>query len=161
MSDTNTHIAELRRRLQDHIVILDGAMGTMIQELSLQEADFRGERFKDHGRELRGNNDLLNLTRPEAILDIHRAFLQAGAEILKANTFNSTRIAQKDYELSPMARELNEAGARLARRAADEAMADAPRAAGNNNSFHRVSLQADFSSVFFRQGNQLLDAVYE
>ena len=126
MSDTNTHIAELRRRLQDHIVILDGAMGTMIQELSLQEADFRGERFKDHGRELRGNNDLLNLTRPEAILDIHRAFLQAGAEILKANTFNSTRIAQKDYELSPMARELNETGARLARQAADEAMAAEP-----------------------------------
>ena len=99
MSEKNSRIEELRQRLQQRIVILDGAMGTMIQALGLKEADFRGERFRDHGKELRGNNDLLNLTRPEAILGIHRSFLQAGAEILKSNTFNSTRIAQKDYDL--------------------------------------------------------------
>ncbi|MEJ2760744.1 MAG: methionine synthase [Gammaproteobacteria bacterium] len=126
MTEENHCIDELRGQLRERIVLLDGAMGTMIQALNLTEEDFCGDRFRDHGSELRGDNDLLNLTRPEAILDIHRAFLKAGAEIVKANTFNSTRIAQKDYGLEALARELNEAGAKLARQAADEAMAEQP-----------------------------------
>jgi len=126
MSEATTPVDLLRKALQQRIVVLDGAMGTMIQSLQLEEADFRGDRFTDHGTELRGNNDLLNLTRPDAILDIHRSFLEAGAEILKANTFNSTRIAQQDYALEEITKELNEAGAKLARQAADEAMSQDP-----------------------------------
>ena len=103
--------------LQERILFLDGAMGTMIQGYSLQEDDFRGDRFKDHAGELRGNNDLISLTRPELIKQIHTEYLEAGADILKSNTFNSTSIAQADYNLSELAYELNVAGATLAREA--------------------------------------------
>ncbi|MDG2089534.1 MAG: methionine synthase [Gammaproteobacteria bacterium] len=103
--------------LQERILFLDGAMGTMIQGYSLQEDDFRGDRFKDHTGELRGNNDLLSLTRAELIKQIHTEYLEAGADILKSNTFNSTSIAQADYNLSELAYELNVAGATLAREA--------------------------------------------
>ena len=103
--------------LKQKILFLDGAMGTMIQGHSLQENDFRGERFKDHASELRGNNDLLSITKPELIKQIHTEYLEAGADILKTNTFNSTGIAQADYNLSELAYELNVAGATLAREA--------------------------------------------
>ena len=102
------------------ILILDGAMGTMIQRHKFEETDFRGDRFVDHGRDLRGNNDLLTLTRPEAIRAIHVAYLEAGADIVETNTFSSTTIAQADYGLEHIAYELNFEGARLARAAADE-----------------------------------------
>jgi 5-methyltetrahydrofolate--homocysteine methyltransferase len=102
------------------ILILDGAMGTMIQRHKFEEADFRGARFKDHAKDLRGNNDLLTLTQPEAIKAIHVAYLEAGADIIETNTFSSTTIAQADYGLEHLAFELNCAGARLARAAADE-----------------------------------------
>ncbi|RNC65187.1 methionine synthase [Proteiniphilum sp. X52] len=106
--------------LPGHILILDGAMGTMIQRYGLGEADFRGERFKDFDRLLKGNNDLLSLTRPDVIGEIHREYLAAGADIIETNTFNSTSISMQDYHMSHLAREINLAAARLAREAADE-----------------------------------------
>ena len=102
------------------MLLLDGAMGTMIQRYKLTEADFRGERFKDHPSDLRGNSDILILTRPDVIGAIHREYLEAGADIIETNTFSSTAIAQSDYALEPLAYELNYEGARLAREAVDE-----------------------------------------
>jgi len=111
--------AELRRAAAERILVLDGAMGTMIQEMGLDEDEFRGARYDAWNREVRGNNDLLNLTRPDAIHDIHIAYLRAGADIIATNTFSSTAIAQADYGLSEAAYELNREGAALARHAAD------------------------------------------
>lgn len=102
------------------ILILDGAMGTMIQRYGLTEADFRGDRFKDFDRLLKGNNDLLSLTRPDVIGEIHREYLSAGSDIIETNTFNSTSISMQDYHMDHLAREMNLAAARLAREAADE-----------------------------------------
>ena len=116
----------LESLLSERILILDGAMGTMIQRLGLGEADFRGERFRGHPRNLAGDNDLLSLTRPEAIVSIHKAYLEAGADIVETNTFNSTRVSQADYGLEDLVREMNVAAARLARRAADEFSAREP-----------------------------------
>ena len=106
------------------ILLLDGAMGTMIQQHDLDEQDFRGTRFADHTCDLRGNNDLLSLSQPELISQIHREYLAAGADIIETNTFNATRIAMSDYELESLVPELNEASARLARAAADEFSSD-------------------------------------
>ncbi|MDE1950515.1 MAG: homocysteine S-methyltransferase family protein, partial [Burkholderiales bacterium] len=105
--------------LKQRIVIIDGAMGTMIQRHRLAEADFRGERWAGHGRDLKGNNDLLSITRPDLIRSIHEAYLEAGADLIETNTFGATRVAQEDYGLGPVAREMNLASARLARAAAD------------------------------------------
>ena len=114
--------------LAQRIVILDGAMGTMIQRYKLSEADFRGERFKDHPKDLRGNNDLLQLTQPDVIREIHEQYLAAGADILETNTFGATTVAQDDYGLGAVARELNVAAAKLAREACDKfSSADKPR----------------------------------
>jgi 5-methyltetrahydrofolate--homocysteine methyltransferase len=110
----------IRRLLGERILLLDGAMGTMIQRHKLTEADFRGERFKDHGHDLKGNNDLLVLTQPDVIADIHRQYFAAGADIVETNTFNSQTISQADYKLEHQAFELNVAAARLARKVADE-----------------------------------------
>ena len=104
---------------RERILVLDGAMGTMIQGLQYDEAAFRAERFKDFHRDVRGNNDLLNLTQPKAIEDIHVQYLRAGADIVATNTFSSTSIAQADYDMSDLAYELNLEGAKLARAAAD------------------------------------------
>lgn len=106
--------------LKDRILVLDGAMGTMIQRHTLEEEDFRGERFKNHAYPLKGNNDLLSITRPDIILDIHRQYLEAGADIIETNTFSSTTIAQADYHLESLAYELNYQSAKIARQAADE-----------------------------------------
>src|SRR5580692_2425912 len=108
----------------ERILVLDGAMGTMIQGLEYDEAAFRGERFKDFHRDLRGNNDLLILTQPKAIEDIHADYLRAGADIVATNTFSSTSIAQADYDLSSFAYELNLEGAKLARNAAQRVTAE-------------------------------------
>jgi 5-methyltetrahydrofolate--homocysteine methyltransferase len=110
--------SEIRKLAAERILVLDGAMGTMIQTLKLEEEEFRGARFDAWNRELRGNNDLLNLTKPEAIRDIHLAYLRAGADIVATNTFSSTAIAQADYGMEDIAYELNLAGAQLARDAA-------------------------------------------
>src|SRR4051794_34343330 len=109
---------------RERILVLDGAMGTMIQNLQFDEAAFRGERFADFHRDVRGNNDLLILTQPKAIEDIHAEYLRAGADIVATNTFSSTSIAQADYEMSDLAYELNRDGARLARAAAERVTAE-------------------------------------
>ncbi|HQZ01801.1 MAG TPA: methionine synthase [Thauera sp.] len=111
---------ELRQLLAERILILDGAMGTMIQQEKLGEADYRGRRFLDHPKDLKGNNDLLVLTRPDVIAGIHRAYLEVGADIIETNTFNATRVSQAEYGLAAVAYELNVEGARLVRQLCDE-----------------------------------------
>ena len=111
----------LRELLDERIVVLDGAWGTMLQRAGLEDGDYRGERFADHPRDVAGDPDLLNLTRPDVVLDIHRRYLAAGADITTTNTFTATSIGQADYGLESVVHELNVAGARLARQAADEA----------------------------------------
>jgi len=110
----------LEQQLANRILLLDGAMGTMIQSYGLDEADYRGERFAEFEGDLKGNNDLLSITKPEVIREIHAAFLEAGADIIETNSFNSTAIAQGDYGLEHLAEELNRAAARIARTVADE-----------------------------------------
>jgi len=116
----------LRTLLSQRILVLDGAMGTMIQSRKLTDAQFRGERFKDYPHDLSGNNDLLCLTQPDVIRQIHLDYLQAGADIVETNTFNSTRASQADYQLEDIAYELNKAAAMLAREAADQVEAETP-----------------------------------
>ena len=123
-----TRGAALAAILQQRIAIIDGAMGTMIQRYKLSEADFRGERFAAHGKDLKGNNDLLVMTRPDVIREIHAQYLAAGADIIESNTFGATSIAQEDYALGHIAREMNVAAARVARSAADQySTPDKPR----------------------------------
>jgi 5-methyltetrahydrofolate--homocysteine methyltransferase len=119
-------LGSLEQLLAQRVVLLDGAMGTMIQRARLAEEDFRGARFRDWGRELRGNNDLLSLTQPRLVRDIHAHYLAAGADIIETNTFNSTSIALADYGMEGLARELNHAAAALARDAAREASTRTP-----------------------------------
>jgi 5-methyltetrahydrofolate--homocysteine methyltransferase len=116
----------LRTLFQKRIALLDGAMGTMIQRHPLTEEDFRGERFKDHGHDLKGNNDILSITRPDIIKGIHRAYFEAGSDIVETNTFSTTTVSQADYALEGAVREINLAGAKVAREAADEYMAAHP-----------------------------------
>ncbi|KAI5103526.1 methionine synthase [Silurus meridionalis] len=116
--------AELREMLQKRIMVLDGGMGTMIQQRNLQDDDFHGQEFKDHPQSLKGNNDLLSITKPEVIYSIHKTYLLAGADIIETNTFSSTRVAQADYGLEKLAYRLNKVSAELARKAADEVSAE-------------------------------------
>ncbi|MCZ6527940.1 MAG: methionine synthase, partial [Candidatus Dadabacteria bacterium] len=116
----------ISKLLKERIVFLDGAMGTMIQDYKLEEEDFRGEQFKDHHIDLKGNNDLLCLTRPEIITEIHRSYLEAGADIIETNTFNANKLSQSDYELQHIIPELNKAAAQVARIAVDEFMSENP-----------------------------------
>ena len=118
--------ALIKAQLKKHILLIDGAMGTMIQDRKLEEVDYRGERFKDWSCDVKGNNDLLVLSQPELIADIHRQFLDAGADILETNTFNATTIAMADYEMESLSAEINLAAARLARRMADEKTDETP-----------------------------------
>jgi 5-methyltetrahydrofolate--homocysteine methyltransferase len=114
--------------LAKRILVLDGAMGTMIQRFKLTEADYRGERFKDHPKDVKNNGELLSLTRPDVIRDIHEGYLAAGADIIETNTFGATSIAQDDYLLGPLAREMNLESAKIARAAADKfSTSDKPR----------------------------------
>ncbi|NLY64710.1 MAG: methionine synthase [Alcaligenaceae bacterium] len=124
-----THGAEFVRQLgAGRILVFDGAMGTMIQRYKLSESDFRGERFAEHGKDVKGNNELLSLVRPDIIQDIHHQYLDAGADVISTNTFGATRVAQGDYNLSELAYEQNLASARLARQACDEvSTAEQPR----------------------------------
>lgn len=112
--------------LNERILIIDGAMGTMIQQHKLGEADYRGERFKDWHTDVKGNNDLLSITQPDIIIGIHKEYLEAGADIIETNTFSSTVIAQADYEMQALAFEMNVASAKCARIAADEYTAKDP-----------------------------------
>ena len=123
-----TRAAALPEILSTRIVVLDGAMGTMIQRYKLGEADYRGERFKEHPKDLKGNNELLQFTRPDVISQIHEQYLASGADIIETNTFGATSVAQEDYGLAPLAREMNVAAARLARAACDKfSTPDKPR----------------------------------
>src|SRR5262249_39667905 len=112
---------QLERLLSERILILDGAMGTMIQAYRLGEVDFRGRAFRDHPRDLKGCNDLLCLTKPEVVLEIHRKYLEAGADIIETNTFNATAISMADYGLQPHVYAINKAAAEIAVSAAREA----------------------------------------
>jgi 5-methyltetrahydrofolate--homocysteine methyltransferase len=154
MSEPRSVSAELRRLAGERILVLDGAMGTMIQAMKLDEQGYRGARFDAWNREVRGNNDLLNLTQPDAVRDIHLAYFRAGADIVCTNTFSSTVIAQADYGMAGIAYELNLAGAKLARTAAAAAAAEDGRprfvagAIGPTN--RTASISPDVSNPGFR-----------
>jgi 5-methyltetrahydrofolate--homocysteine methyltransferase len=157
-------IAALKQEAKQRILILDGAMGTMIQRYKLDEAGYRGARFKDHTRDVKGNNDLLVLSQPKIISEIHNAYLEAGADIIETNTFNSQAISQADYGLADISEELNVAAARLAREAADawtKKTPDRPRfvagAIGPTN--RTASLSPDVNNPGFR--NVDFDALVE
>jgi 5-methyltetrahydrofolate--homocysteine methyltransferase len=157
-------IAALKREAGKRILILDGAMGTMIQRYKLDEAGYRGTRFKDHPRDLKGNNDLLVLTQPQIISEIHNAYLEAGADIIETNTFNAQVISQSDYGLGAIAHELDVAAAKLAREAADvwtKKTPEKPRfvagAVGPTN--RTASISPDVNNPGFR--NVSFDALVE
>jgi 5-methyltetrahydrofolate--homocysteine methyltransferase len=150
--DTRERLDHLLSR---RILVLDGAMGTMIQRLKLSDEQFRGERFKRHAKELKGNSDLLVLTRPDDIAGIHAQYLEAGADIVETNTFTATTISQSDYDLQTLAYEINVEGARLARRVTDEWTArtpDRPRfVAGSMGPTNRtLSISPDVNNAAFR-----------
>src|SRR5262245_53504797 len=157
----------IEQLLRNRILILDGPMGTMIQTFKLDESSFRGQ-FKDHPADLKGNNDLLNLTQPEIIKTIHRQYLEAGADILETNTFNSNAISMADYKMEPLVYDLNLSGAQLARRAADEFTKSNPRyprfVAGSVGPTNRTaSMSPDVNNPAFRATtfDTLVDAYYE
>jgi 5-methyltetrahydrofolate--homocysteine methyltransferase len=126
MSERSARLQALHSALSQRILILDGGMGTMIQSYKFEESDFRGDRFADWPSDLKGNNDLLVLSQPDSIAAMEKAYLDAGADIIETNTFNSTRVSQGDYGMQELAYELNVEGARLARRVCDEKTAETP-----------------------------------
>ncbi|HZE91715.1 MAG TPA: homocysteine S-methyltransferase family protein [Rhizobacter sp.] len=161
-----TRAAALPQILRQRIVILDGAMGTMIQRYKLGEADYRGERFKDHPKDLKGNNELLQFTRPDVISEIHEQYLAAGADLIETNTFGATSVAQEDYGLEKYAREMNVAAARLARAACDKySTPDRPRyvAGALGPTPRTASISPDVNDPAARNVNfdQLKAAYYE
>lgn len=125
-ADRKARLEQLSNAIKSRILVLDGAMGTMVQSYQLDEAGYRGERFKDWDHDIKGNNDILCLSQPDILLEIHKAYLAAGADILETNTFSSTSIAQADYGMESLAKELNVESARIARQACDEAEAETP-----------------------------------
>ena len=156
----------IEKLLKERILVLDGAMGTMIQRYSLDEKDFRGERFINHKCDLKGNNDLLSITRPGIIKAIHKEYLNAGADIIETNTFSSTSIAQEDYDLSDIVYELNFESAKIAREVADLLSTEQkPRfVAGSIGPTNRTaSISPDVENPAFRQisFDQLKDAYFE
>jgi 5-methyltetrahydrofolate--homocysteine methyltransferase len=167
MADSS-RIERLQQALRERILVLDGAMGTMIQGYRLQEADYRGARFADWPSDLKGNNDLLSITRPDVIREIHDAYLNAGADILETNSFNSTRISMADYGMEELSAEINLAAARLARAAADAKTLqtpDRPRfVAGVLGPTNRTSsLSPDVNNPGYRNTDfdRLSEAYYE
>ena len=128
MTQAYTRAQQLPEILKQRIVILDGAMGTMIQRYKLTEADYRGERFASHHVDVKGNNELLLLTRPDVIREIHEQYLAAGADLIETNTFGATSVAQEDYDMAELAYEMNVVAAKIAREACDQySTADKPR----------------------------------
>ena len=156
--------------LNERILIIDGAMGTMIQQYKLEEKDYRGEMFKDWHKDVRGNNDLLSLTQPQIIQAIHKAYLEAGADIVETNTFSSTSIAQADYDMQSLAYELNIAAAQCARKAIEDFTTDSKQT--NNCKFvagaigplnKTLSLSPDVNNPGFRTVtfDEVANAYYE
>ncbi len=113
-------MSKIKQELQKRILVLDGAMGTMLQQYNFSEKDFRGERFKDYPSPLKGNNDLLSITQPKAIAEIHAKYFEAGADIVETNTFSGTTIAMADYDMEDLVYELNYESAKIAREVADK-----------------------------------------
>ncbi|MFN8009121.1 MAG: methionine synthase [Terriglobia bacterium] len=168
MNNSGTSGQQLRDLLSQRIVIIDGAMGTMIQGYKLEEKDFRGQRLADHPVDLKGDNDLLCLTRPDVIEAIHRQFLEAGADIIETNTFNSTRISQADYQLESLVYEINLAAAKVARQAVSAVMAADPSrprfVAGSLGPMNKTaSMSPDVNNPAYRAVtfDQLVSAYYE
>lgn len=154
--------------LKERILIIDGAMGTMIQRHKLEEADYRGERFKDWPSDVKGNNDLLSITQPGIVEGIHRLYLEAGADIIETNTFSSTAIAMADYDMQSLAYELNVASAKVARKAADDYTAANPEkprfVAGAIGPLNKtLSLSPDVNNPGFRavSFDEVTSAYYE
>ena len=154
--------------LRTRILVLDGAMGTMIQRHKFSEADYRGARFADYPSPLQGNNDLLTLTQPESILEIHRQYFEAGADIAETNTFSSTSVAMADYDMQDLVYELNLEAAKLAKKAADEytqKTPDKPRyVAGSIGPTNKTaSMSPDVNDPAYRaiSFDELKDAYYE
>ena len=146
---------ELNALLRERILLLDGAMGTMIQAHKLDEADYRGKEFARHGRDLRLNNDALNLSQPQIIEEIHGQYLQAGADIIETNTFNSNGISMAEYALESRVADLNFAGAQIARKAADRYTASQGRrcfVAGSMGPTSRIGLGLATTSPIPRRG---------
>lgn len=159
---------DIRKELQKRILIIDGAMGTMIQRYRLTEEDFRGERFKDHPSDVKGNNDLLNLTRPDVIRAVHAEYLDAGADIIETNTFSTQRISMADYGMEDLSYELSFEGARIAKEIATEYTQKNPEkprfvagAVGPTN--RTLSMSPDVNDPGFRaiSYEQLEEAYYE
>lgn len=160
--------ATIEACLQQRILVIDGAMGTMIQRHKLTEADYRGERFKDWHTDVKGNNDLLSITQPAIIEDIHKQYLEAGADIIETNTFSSTVIAQADYEMQSIAYDMNLASAKCARNAADEYTAKDPSkprfVAGAIGPLNKtLSLSPDVNNPGYRavSFDEVADAYYD
>jgi 5-methyltetrahydrofolate--homocysteine methyltransferase len=168
-----TRAAHLPQLMQQRILVLDGAMGTMIQRYKLTEADYRGARFADHKKDLKGNNELLQFTRPDVISEIHEQYLAAGADILETNTFGATSVAQEDYDLAGLAYEMNVVAAQLARAACDKystpekprfaagALGPTPRTASispdvNDPGARNTSFEA-LRAAYYEQAKGLLD----
>lgn len=154
---------DIRQELEKRILIIDGAMGTMIQRYKLTEADYRGERFKDWHLDVKGNNDLLCITRPEIITEIHKQYLDAGADIIETNTFSSTFIAMADYEMQSLAYELNVAAAKCAREAIRQSGKQAWVAGAIGPLNKTLSLSPDVNNPGYRAVtfDEVVDAYYE
>ncbi len=161
----------IRECLNERILIIDGAMGTMIQRYNLNENDFRSERFKDWHKDVKGNNDLLSITQPKIIEAIHKEYLKAGADIIETNTFSSTSIAQADYDMQSLAYELNVAAAQCARKAIEEFFSS-PAGEARERAFiagaigplnKTLSLSPDVNNPGFRTVtfDEVADAYYE
>ncbi len=165
---TSPSMTAIKEILSQRLMMLDGGMGTMIQRYKLSESDFRGERFKNHAHDLKGNNDLLVLTRPDVVKAVHKEYLKNGADIVETNTFNSTSIAQADYHLQSAVRDINVAAAKVAREACKEVEAEEPGrkcfvagAIGPTNK--TASLSPDVNNPAYRavSFHELVDAYYE
>ncbi|MFM2337945.1 MAG: hypothetical protein RL115_1138 [Bacteroidota bacterium] len=156
-------MADIRKELEKRILVIDGAMGTMIQRHKLQEADYRGERFKDWHCDVKGNNDLLNLTQPAIIIGIHQQYLDAGADIIETNTFSSTTIAMADYGMEALAYELNVAAAQCARQAIAQAGKQAWVAGAIGPLNKTLSLSPDVNNPGYRAVtfDEVVTAYYE
>ena len=161
-------MVDIRKLLKERILIIDGAMGTMIQRYKLAESDYRGERFKDWHTDVKGNNDLLSITQPQIIEEIHAKYLEAGADIIETNTFNAQRVSLADYGMESLAYEINFAAAKIARKAADEITAKGPSkprfVAGALGPMNKtLSLSPDVNNPGFRglSFDEAADAYFE
>ena len=154
---------DIRQELEKRILVIDGAMGTMIQRYKLVEADYRGERFKDWHTDVKGNNDLLCITQPQIVTEIHKQYLDAGADIIETNTFSSTSIAMADYEMQSLAYELNVAAARCAREAIRQSGKHAWVAGAIGPLNKTLSLSPDVNNPGYRAVtfDEVVDAYYE